>query len=209
MTTAETTIDLSLQECCDRWGISRNAVKSRAQALGVDLIRESSTRTIWPAADLALGDRLHQHLQAKGATLANFPEALPSPAGGTDTGSAMAPKRSDQSALTAAGATSDQLATVLATVLQAQQLAPPSPLARARALREAAAEGLVLTTTELSQLTGLAAVALERIGSGKRVMGYRLHKLRRSPHDPEQVWRLSDPGQAGFRQLGDPTGAVE
>ena len=42
--------DLTLADCCQRWGVnSRNSVKARAAALGVELRRESSTRTVWPA----------------------------------------------------------------------------------------------------------------------------------------------------------------
>jgi hypothetical protein len=70
--------DLTLAEAGDRWGLSsRNAIKARAAALGVELRRESSTRTVWPAEDVARGDRLADHLRACG-TLANFPEAMPS-----------------------------------------------------------------------------------------------------------------------------------
>lgn len=98
----------------------------------------------------------------------------------------------------------EQMAALLGAVLQAQQASPPSPLARARALRQAAAEGLELTTTELSQLVGLSPAALERIDGKRRVMGYRLHRLRRGVHDPEQRWRIADPRQVGFRVMGDP-----
>ena len=53
---------LALAEAGDRWGVSsRNSVKARAAALGVELSRESSTRTVWPAKYVALGDRLAEH----------------------------------------------------------------------------------------------------------------------------------------------------
>ena len=65
--------DLTLADCCQRWEVSsRNAIKARAKALGVELRRESSTRTVWPAEHLTLGDELAKHLKKPGGTLANF-----------------------------------------------------------------------------------------------------------------------------------------
>jgi hypothetical protein len=72
--------DLTLGECCQRWGVnSRNSVKARAAALGVELRRESSTRTVWPSEHLSLGDELAEHLRKPGATLANFGRSLTPP----------------------------------------------------------------------------------------------------------------------------------
>lgn len=75
----EATPDLTISQAAERWGVSSaNTVKTRAAALGVELRRESSTRTVWPAEHVALGDRLAEHLKRPGATLRYFPEALPS-----------------------------------------------------------------------------------------------------------------------------------
>jgi hypothetical protein len=61
---------LTLAECGERWGVSsRNSDKSRAAALGVELRRESSTRTAWPAEHPPPGDELADHLR-NGGTLA-------------------------------------------------------------------------------------------------------------------------------------------
>ena len=82
----------------------------------------------------------------------------------------------------------------LAGALQA--LTPPvfpAPLARARALRDAAAEGLLLTSDELAQITGLPLAELEVRRSGDRLQGYRLKKVGKKPG---LVWRLE--------ALGDP-----
>lgn len=75
---------------------------------------------------------------------------------------------------------------------QPSEPAPEPPLARARALREAAAEGLMLTTDELAHLTGKPAEAIERLRSGSRLQGYRVWKLPGTSADPEPVWRLSE-----------------
>jgi hypothetical protein len=77
--------DLTLGDCRDRWGVATsNAIKARAKALGVTLRRESSTRTVWPAEHLALGDDLAEHLKKPGATMASFGRSLTTPADGAD-----------------------------------------------------------------------------------------------------------------------------
>lgn len=154
--------DLTLAECCDRWGVSsRNSIKARAAALGVALRRESSTRTVWPAEHVALGDDLAEHL-ARGGKLASFPRSLTAPAGGSDDGdgvSVMAPaggsdrpKRAGGLAVTAPAGGSDamQVFAQLAAAMAPQ--APADPLAVARGLAEAAELGAWLTTAELAQL---------------------------------------------------------
>jgi hypothetical protein len=62
-------VDLPIRELEARWGITRNALKSRAAALGVELVRVSSTDTRWPGAFIDLADDLHQHLQQGGMAI--------------------------------------------------------------------------------------------------------------------------------------------
>ncbi|MCP9832801.1 MULTISPECIES: hypothetical protein [unclassified Cyanobium] len=69
-------VDLSIRDLEKRWGISRNGLKARARALGVDLIRVSSTLTTWPGAYVELGERLHDHLQS-GQPMGTFPGLKP------------------------------------------------------------------------------------------------------------------------------------
>ena len=59
-----------------RWGITRNALKARAKALGVELIRIATTQTVWPGAFIELGEQLHSHLHA-GRTMAEFGGVVP------------------------------------------------------------------------------------------------------------------------------------
>ena len=54
----------SLQELEDRWGLSRNAIKKRAEDLGVSIWRPSSTEAYWPTERLGDGDRLNDWVQA-------------------------------------------------------------------------------------------------------------------------------------------------
>jgi len=160
--------DLTLSEAAARWGVkSNNAIKARARALGVELRRESPTRTVWPAADVPLGDRLADFLKQPGAKLADFPEALPSAGAGTDATPEAVPiaaadggrqprKRSGALTLPSDGAGTDGLV-ALAQLAAAMAPQPPAdPLAVARGLAEAADLGAWLSGAELAQLLGMA-----------------------------------------------------
>lgn len=181
--------DLTLQECCERWGISsRNSVKSRAAALGVELRRESSTRTVWPREDVPLGDELHEHLQT-GGTLRDFPGALPQPA------QSGAMTRQKDVSLVSAGGGSDAIALALMQLLQQQApQATSGPLARARAMAEAADERLPLTTAELAELVGLDQEELTGLKAGTQLYGFRLDRIGTRPtkgKPDRRAWLLS------------------
>lgn len=182
------TPDLTLQECCDRWGISsRNSVKARAAALGVELRRESSTRTVWPREDVPLGDELDQHLKT-GGTLRDFPGALPQ----SSKPAAMATAK--PSSVTPATGSSDALAMAMLHMLQQQQSPAAGPLARARAMAEAADERLPLTTPELAELVGLDADEVAKLKAGTVLYGFRLARVGRSPakgQPDRRAWLLA------------------
>lgn len=192
--------DLTLSEAASRWGVSSaNTIKARAAALGVQLRRESSTRTVWPAADVPLGDRLAQHLANPGATLRNFPEALPAvmaPAAGSDGVSQTAPfapgdggRLARPRSLPAATDGSEALA-VLAQLLTATPAPAPDPLAVARGLAEAAELGAWLSTRELAQLLGVAPSTVRRWSTGHQPRpGYALERRDAGPR--VCWWRIS------------------
>ena len=203
--------DLTLAEAGDRWEVSsRNSIKARAAALGVELRRDSSTRTVWPAEAVPLGDRLAAHLKRRGATLANFPDGLSvmAPTDGTDGVSQAAPmapgdgtKRPRRSAgglsLTAA---TDGTDGALGALLQlAAAMAPPpppaDPLAVARGLAEAADLGAWLTTAELARLLGVARGTVGSWDSGHRPRpGFKLERKKEgTPNRGGAVWwRVTD-----------------
>jgi hypothetical protein len=146
--------DLTLGECCERWGVSsRNSVKARAAALGVELRRESSTRTVWPAEHLPLGDELAGHLRS-GGTLANFGRSLTAPADGTEGGGSLAPEpRKVRPAAPSLTAPADGTDGLMALAQMALALRPPAdPLAIPRALQEASELGAWLSTRELADV---------------------------------------------------------
>jgi hypothetical protein len=161
--------DLTLAECCERWGVSsRNSVKARAAALGVELRRESSTRTVWPAEHLALGDELAKHLKKPGGTLANFGRSLTPPADGTDGDGPLVleprkgrPVPSQAPSLTPP---TDGTNGLMALAQMALALRPPAdPLAVPRALQEASELGAWLTTPSWPSCLGWPP---ERCGDG-------------------------------------------
>jgi len=57
-------IGVSLAELEQRWSITRNALKARAEMLDVELARISSNCTLWPHDKIAIGDSLNAHLQS-------------------------------------------------------------------------------------------------------------------------------------------------
>ena len=177
--------DLTLAEAGERWGVSsRNSVKARAAALGVELRRESSTRTIWPAEFVPLGDQLAEHLQA-GGTLASFPGSLASLTAPTDS-SDGGPRRSAGLSLPSPTAGTDGLA-VLAQLAAAMAPPPPpaDPLAVARGLAEAAELGAWLTVAELARLLGVAPGTVRSWSTGHRPRpGFELERRK----DGGAVW---------------------
>lgn len=153
------------------------------EALVVVLRRESPTRTVWPAAEVPLGDRLAEHLKRPGATLASFPEAVPIAA--ADGGRKPRP-RSGALALPAAAAGTDGL---MALAQLAAAMAPPpppaDPLAVARGLSEAAELGAWLSVAELARLLGVAPGTVRGWGSGHRPRpGFQLERRK----DGGAVW---------------------
>ena len=162
--------DASIAELEKEWGISRNALKARAKALGVELIRKGPTLTVWPGDRIAEAHRLDVHLKAGGA-MAAFPGVAGAGTASSDSPPAVTPHgRSDGSKLAAIPGKGDQLA-VLAAALAAASPAPPvDPLQRARGLAEAADAGLVLANEDMAALLGHGVSSWR---DGHEAYGYR------------------------------------
>jgi len=140
--------DVSIADLERRWGISRNALKARAKALGIELQRKGPTLTTWPGDRVADGDRLDAHCK-EGGSLASFPGAV-----------SVTPQASSDSshlAVTPQGVTDgSQLAVLAAAVAAAMPTAPIDPLRRAKALAEAAELGVALSSVELAEVVGMS-----------------------------------------------------
>ncbi len=121
--------DVSIRDLEQRWGISRNGLKARARALGVDLIRVSSTLTTWPGAFVELGERLYDHLQS-GQPMGTFPGLKPAGSDGCPT--AVTPTDS----MAIVKAPGGDLAVLVAAIREAASAPLRIPLLRARGLAE-------------------------------------------------------------------------
>lgn len=159
-----TTPDISIRDLEQRWGLSRNGLKARAKALGVELIRVSSTCTVWPGDYIDLGDRLHEHISA-GNPLGTFGGLAPDRSDTASASSAISKKEQDTAALVAA----------IASAMGQQQSEPSDPLKRAKGLAEAADHQLVLTTDEL---VALGVKGVDGFADGDEAFGYRFSKHR-------------------------------
>lgn len=156
---------IPLPDLEQRWGLSRNGLKARARALGVQLERVSSTCTLWPGDFVDLGDRLDEHIKA-GKPMATFPGLAPA-----DNASSGAITKTPP-------AQSEALATAIAQAIAATTISLPGhaaadPLKRARALAEAADNGLVVTTDEL---VALGVKGIDGFADGDEAFGYRFSK---------------------------------
>lgn len=149
--------DVSIAELERRWGISRNALKARAKALGIELQRKGPTLTTWPGDRVSDGDRLDEHCRAKGS-LASFPGAV----------SVTPQASSDSSQLAVAPAISDgsQLAVLAAAVVAAMPAAPADPLRRAKAIAEAAELKVALSSPELAEVLGMSPATVSSWADG-------------------------------------------
>ncbi|WP_094585163.1 hypothetical protein [Synechococcus sp. BO 8801] len=194
--------DLSIRDLERRWGISRNGLKARARALGVDLIRVSSTLTTWPGAFIELGERLHDHLQS-GQPMGTFPGLKPAIGDVSPTAVTAA---NSTAIVKAAGS---DLAALVAALREAASAPAADPLLRARGLAEAADNALVLTTTDLAALLGQGVTSWR---SEHEAYGYRFERHHQGRQVLWTVARAITPSSpAGVRSLSgvNPTPSSE
>ena len=171
--------DLTLADCCERWGVaSRNAIKARAKALGVELRRESSTRTVWPSEHLALGDELAEHLKTPRGTLANFGRSLTPTADCSDGSFPLAPAPSKGRPVASLTPPTDGTDGLMALAQMALALRPTvDPLAIPRALQEASEMGAWLSNRELADLLGMSPATVRGWADGHTPRpGFRLER---------------------------------
>ena len=166
--------DVSIAELERRWGISRNALKARAKALGVELQRKGPTLTVWPGDRVADGDRLDAHCKA-GGSMASFPGAVAvTPHGGSEL--AVTPE------LAVTSHDGSQLALLAAAVAAAMPVAPVDPLRRAKALSEAAELGVALSSLELAEVLGMSPATVSSWPDGHQPRpGFKLLRCKQKP----------------------------
>ena len=149
--------DVPLRDLEQRWGLSRNGLKARARALGVELRRVSSTLTTWTGAYIDLGDQLDDHLKA-GKPMGTFPALAPA----SESSAIAKHKAGDLEGVALA------IAKAMGNTLSLP-VPPVDPLRRARALAEAADHGLVITSDEL---VALGVKGVKDFANGDEAYGY-------------------------------------
>lgn len=147
-----------MAELAARWGVTSNTVSRRLSYLGIKPIRQGNFRFI-TADELELAEQLQQHV------LSGKPmEAFPRPDSDAVAMTRQRPK----------DASHDQSQLVAIAAAVAAQLAPaPDPLRRAKALAEAADNGLVLASDEL---VALGVKGVEGFADGDLAFGYCFHR---------------------------------
>ena len=179
--------DVPLRDLEQRWGLSRNGLKARARALGIELKRISSTLTVWPGDFVDLGDQLDDHLKA-GRPMGTFPALAPTDGTTANTASSIT-KASGTEGLALA------IAQAMAKTTLSLPVTPIDPLRRARGLAEAADAGLVLTSADL---TKLGVSGINKFQNGEGEYGYVFHKHKQKNID---LWTVE-------RAIGKPATAI-
>jgi hypothetical protein len=173
--------DTPIEDLMQRWAITRNGVKKRAVALGVELLRPDRDSCLWPSDALELAEQLDSHLKA-GKPVRTFPGlprstetqpvAQPAPAPVTS----LSKRPQPGAPLVAAP---EQLAALVAA------LRPHDPLSRPEALARAADAGHWLSTAELADVVGMAAGSVRSWKTGQSPRpGFELERR----HEAGRVW---------------------
>ena len=160
--------DLNIRDLEARWGISRNALKARAKALGVELIRVTSKQTAWPGAFIELGEQLHHHLQS-GRPMAEFGGVAPV---------------SDGTAITGTAPVASDVVSLLARIAANSE----DPLKRPDGLHRAAEANLPLNAADLKAL-GVRGVINSR-GDIVDRYGYRFQRHQPGGKGSERWWTV-------------------
>ena len=196
--------DVSIRDLEERWGLSRNGLKARAKALGVELIRVTSTLTTWPGQFVELGDQLHEHISS-GQPMGTFAGLAPV---------SDRPVPSRQQPSSGITASNETALTALADAITAsteRALPAPDPLVLARRLADAASLGVPLTNSEMATVLGRSTIGPKQDGWSPRP-GFTLH---RQEHNGSPFWTVeravnggampsrhlapaADPGGMGF-----------
>jgi hypothetical protein len=164
VTPSETDISLPgmpLRDIEQRWGLSRNGLKARARALGVQLERKSSTLTLWPGEYVELGDQLDAHIKS-GQPMGTFPGLAPTDSAITKAAPAAPSPLADAA-----------VADALRAFFVPSNAPGADPLKRARGLAEAADNGLVVTSDELA---AIGVKGVDGFADGDQAYGYSFHK---------------------------------
>jgi hypothetical protein len=150
-----------MADLANRWGVTANTVSRRLAYLGIKPTRQGNFRFL-SAEQLELATRLHDHILA-GKPMETFPRP--------DGEAALVARQVKPQAQVARQVDAEGLAALVATVM-AQCTTPlpaADPLQRAKALAEAADNGLVLAVDELQ---ALGVKGVDGFADGDLAYGY-------------------------------------
>jgi hypothetical protein len=176
-----------MKELRERWGLSANALKARAKALGIELLRPSGNTAYWPGDKIELGEQLHQWL-ADGHAMSLFP--------------AVAETQATSSSLMRQSPATDKQVALVPIRQRMQDLRQEDPLALARRLVEAADLGVALTNQEMAEVLGLSSITKDKDGTTPRP-GFTLQRVE---HNGQPFWMVLRVGLSAPVTAASPTG---
>ena len=160
--------DVNIVDLEKEWKLSRNAVKNRAKALGVQLLRPSHNETCWPAEFLEAGRDLDCWVKS-GKPLAEHPAVSPV--------AAVQPSKPELSVVPVKAQASDLVALLEAVSSISESPAITDPLATAQGLAAASDNELALTSKEMADLLGRRSLSASDDGSSPRP-GFTIHRIQ-------------------------------
>ena len=167
MTSLTTLPDVNINELQEAWNLSRNGLKARAKALGIELLRPSPKATFWPAQYVEAGHDLDRWIKS-GKPLSEHPAVI-----------AVTAQTAPLS-LTSVPATSEimlQLVTAISAISKSP--AVRDPLAVSQGLANAADNGLSLTGPEMAALLGKKAMDSKRDSGRQPRPGFIIEPMYR------------------------------
>ena len=176
-----------MKELRERWGLSANALKARAKALGIEPLRPSGNTAYWPGDKIELGEQIHQWLEDGHAMILS---------------SAVKDAQGNESSLMRQSPASDKQLAVVPIRQRMQDLRQEDPLALARRLVDAADLGVPLTNQEMAEVLGLSTIAKDKDGTSPRP-GFT---LQRSEHNGQPFWTVLRSGAIAPVTASSPTG---
>ena len=159
--------DVNINELEQQWDLSRNGLKARAKALGVELKRPSTKATFWPAEYVELGQDLDRWIKS-GKPLAEHPAVISA----TGQQSELAVP-----AATAPPALMLKLVTAITAISSAPAISNPVPMSQQ--LADIADKELALSGPEMAKLMGKKAMDRKRDNGRRPRPGFEIHPIER------------------------------
>lgn len=159
--------DVNINELEQQWDLSRNGLKARAKALGVELKRPSTKATFWPAEYVELGQDLDRWIKS-GKPLAEHPAVI------------SATGQRSELAVPAATAPPElmlKLVNAITAISSAPAISNPVPMSQQ--LADIADKELALSGKEMAKLMGKKAMDVKRDKGRQPRPGFIIEPMHR------------------------------